>query len=119
MLDGIDNNTKIVDLQNSSPVVIQPSVDALQEFRIETNNYSAQYGYSAGAVVNATIKSGTNQIHGDAFEFLRNSEADARNFFLPARSKHLSTSAINLVERSVVPSKEIRYFYSAAMKALG
>lgn len=84
MLDGIDNNTKIVDLQNSSPVVIQPSVDALQEFRIETNNYSAQYGYSAGAVVNATIKSGTNQLHGDGFEFLRNSEADARNYFLPA-----------------------------------
>ena len=83
MLDGIDNNTKIVDLQNSSPVVIQPSVDALQEFRIETNNYSAQYGYSAGAVVNATIKSGTNAIHGDAFEFIRNSDVDARNFFLP------------------------------------
>lgn len=86
MLDGIDNNTKIVDLQNSSPVVIQPSVDALQEFRIETNNYSAQYGYSAGAVVNATIKSGTNGFHGDAFEFLRNGEVDARNFFLPASS---------------------------------
>jgi hypothetical protein len=83
MLDGIDNNTKIADLQNGSPVVIQPSVDALQEFRIETNNYSAQYGYSAGAVVNATIKSGTNQFHGDAFEFLRNSDVDAKNFFLP------------------------------------
>ena len=55
MLDGVDNNAKIVDQQNSSPVVIQPSVDALQEFRVETNNYSAEYGYSAGAVVNATI----------------------------------------------------------------
>ncbi len=86
MLDGIDNNTKIVDLQNSSPVVIQPSVDALQEFRIETNNYSAQYGYSAGAVVNATIKSGTNAVHGDAFEFLRNSAVEARNYFLPVTS---------------------------------
>ena len=84
MLDGIDNNTKIVDLQNGSPVVIQPSVDALREFRIETNNYSAQYGYSAGAVVNATLKSGTNQFHGDAFEFIRNSAVDARNFFLPS-----------------------------------
>jgi hypothetical protein len=81
LLDGVDNNAKIVDQQNSSPVVIQPSVDALQEFKVETNNYSAEYGYSAGAVVNASIKSGTNQLHGDAFEFLRNDYLDARNFF--------------------------------------
>jgi hypothetical protein len=52
-LDGADNNARIVDQQNSSPVVIQPSIDALEEFRVETNNYSAEYGYSAGAVVNA------------------------------------------------------------------
>ncbi len=81
MLDGVDNNAKIVDQQNSSPVVIQPSVDALQEFRVETNNYSAEYGYSAGAVVNATIKSGTNAFHGTVFEFLRNDVLDARNYF--------------------------------------
>ncbi len=88
MLDGVDNNAKIVDQQNSSPVVIQPSVDALQEFRVETNNYSAEYGYSAGAVVNATIKSGTNALHGTAFEFLRNDALDARNYFAnPAARK--------------------------------
>jgi len=84
MLDGVDNNAKIVDQQNSSPVVIQPSVDAIQEFRVETNNYSAQYGYSAGAVVNAIVKSGTNAIHGGAFEFARNSALDARNYFATA-----------------------------------
>src|SRR5689334_4182856 len=84
MLDGVDNNAKIVDQQNSSPVVIQPSVDSIQEFRVETNNYSAEYGYSAGGVVNAIVKSGTNQLHGDAFEFLRNSALDARNYFATA-----------------------------------
>ncbi len=81
LLDGVDNNAKVVDQQNSSPVVVQPSVDAVQEFKVETNNYSAQYGYSAGAVVNATIKGGTNQLHGGVFEFLRNDLFDARNYF--------------------------------------
>lgn len=80
-LDGVDNNAKIVDQQNSSPVVIQPSVDAVQEFRVETNNYSAEYGYSAGAVVNATIKGGTNNLHGSLFEFARNNAFDAQNYF--------------------------------------
>ena len=88
LLDGVDNNSKVVDQQNSSPVVVQPSVDAIQEFKVETNNYSAEYGYSAGAVVNATIKGGTNQIHGDAFEFLRNDKMDARDYFSnPAAAK--------------------------------
>ena len=81
LLDGVDNNSKVVDQQNSSPVVVQPSVDAVQEFKVETNNYSAEYGYSAGAVVNASIKGGTNQFHGGVFEFVRNDRFDARNYF--------------------------------------
>ncbi len=88
LLDGVDNNSKVVDQQNSSPVVVQPSVDAIQEFKVETNNYSAEYGYSAGAVVNATIKGGTNRLHGDLFEFVRNDVFDARNYFSnPAAAK--------------------------------
>jgi hypothetical protein len=84
ILDGVDNNAKIVDQSNNTNVVIQPSVDALMEFKVETNTYSAEYGHSAGAVVNATIRSGTNKVHGTVFEFLRNDKVDGRSFYLPA-----------------------------------
>jgi hypothetical protein len=91
MLDGVDNNARIVDQQNSSNVVSQPSVDALAEFSIQTNNFSAEYGQAAGAVVNATIKSGTNNIRGILFEFLRNDAFDARDPFAPpAQGKELN-----------------------------
>jgi hypothetical protein len=66
-----------------SYVNIFPSIDAIQEFKVQTGNFSAEYGGNAGANVNIQIKSGTNQFHGDAFEFLRNDDLDARNYFLP------------------------------------
>jgi hypothetical protein len=81
MLDGVDNNARIVDQQNSANVVSQPSVDALSEFSIQTNNFSAEYGQAAGAVINATIRSGTNSLRGVGFEFVRNDAFDARNLF--------------------------------------
>jgi hypothetical protein len=91
MLDGVDNNSRIVDQQNSSNVVSQPSVDALAEFSIQTNNFSAEYGQAAGAVINATIRSGTNTIRGVAFEFLRDDAFDARNpFAAPSEDKRLN-----------------------------
>lgn len=80
-LDGIDNNSGSTNLQESSVQVIQPPPDALQEFRIQTRTYSAEFGTSAGAVINASIKSGTNQFHGDVWEFLRNSSLDANSYF--------------------------------------
>ncbi|MDZ4802922.1 MAG: TonB-dependent receptor [Bryobacteraceae bacterium] len=82
LLDGIDNNT----VHNNgnigrNGIAYTPSVDAVEEFKVKTNNFSAEFGRSAGAIVSATIKSGTNQFRGSAWEFLRNEKLDANNFF--------------------------------------
>ena len=81
LLDGMDNNTNLVDFLNGTAYVVRPPVDAIQEFKVETNDYSAETGRAAGAVLNATIKAGTNQFHGSAWEFVRNDMFDAANFF--------------------------------------
>ncbi len=81
LLDGIDNNANLGDVLNGAAYVVQPSVDAIAEFKVETNSYSAEFGRGNGAIMNAVIKSGTNQIHGDVWEFLRNEKLDAANAF--------------------------------------
>jgi hypothetical protein len=81
LLDGIDNNSNAVDFLNGTNYVILPPVDAIQEFKVQTADFSAELGRSAGAVLNATIKSGTNQIHGAAWEFFRNDKLDAADYF--------------------------------------
>src|ERR1700674_4940384 len=75
LLDGLDNNEF-----GNGTVVIQPPPDSLQEFRVEENSMSAEYG-RGGAMVSLVLRSGTNQLHGAACEFLRNDRLDARNFF--------------------------------------
>ena len=86
-LDGVDNNAYGTSNQGFSNQVVQISPDAVQEFRIETNNFSAEYGRAGGAVINATIRSGTNEFHGSAWEFLRNTELNAVGFFKPTRNQ--------------------------------
>ncbi len=81
LLDGIDNNVQLVDFLNGTHFVVRPPVDAIAEFKIQTNSFSAEFGRSAGAVLNATIKSGTNNFHGALWEFFRNDKLDAANFF--------------------------------------
>ena len=76
ILDGIDNNSN-----DNGDVAVLSSVDAIAEFKIQTSNYSPEFGRSGGAVINASTKSGTNSFHGSAWEFLRNDSFDARGFF--------------------------------------
>jgi hypothetical protein len=81
LLDGVDNTSYSNSFRGGNMQVVQPSVDALQEFKIQTNAYSAEFGRSAGALINAVTKSGTNTFHGSLYEFHRNRALDATNFF--------------------------------------
>jgi hypothetical protein len=81
LLDGVDNISYSNSFRGENVQLVQPSIEALQEFKIQTNAYSAEYGRSSGAVVNATIKSGTNRLRGSVYEFFRNDKLDAANFF--------------------------------------
>ncbi|MGB7282036.1 MAG: carboxypeptidase-like regulatory domain-containing protein, partial [Candidatus Acidiferrum sp.] len=79
LINGINLNDPV---QNQ--VTFQPPIDTLAEYKIDNSTFPAQYGRNAGAVVNLATRSGTNEYHGEAFEFFRNNDLDARNFFNPA-----------------------------------
>jgi Carboxypeptidase regulatory-like domain/TonB dependent receptor len=79
LINGTDNNDFL-----GNNAVVDPNPDAVAEFKILTNNYTAEFGRTAGGIVNQVIKSGTNQYHGDIFEFFRNEVLNARNYFLPS-----------------------------------
>ena len=81
ILDGVDNNSQVVGMQDRKAQVLVPNLDAVQEFQVQTSNYTAEFGRGAGAVINVSIKSGTNALHGTAHEFLRNDTFDARDAF--------------------------------------
>ncbi|MCC6586398.1 MAG: carboxypeptidase regulatory-like domain-containing protein [Bryobacterales bacterium] len=84
LIDGADNNSFVV----GGGAQAHPPVDSLQEFKVQSNNYGADTGRLGGAVVNATIKSGTNSLHGSLYDFVRNRELNARNYFTaPTASK--------------------------------
>lgn len=80
ILDGVDNNANVVDFYNGASYVVNPPPDALAEFKVQTSDYSAEFGHSAGAVINASIKSGTNNFHGSAWEYVRNTDLDAKDW---------------------------------------
>jgi hypothetical protein len=76
LLEGVDNNDPYI-----NQYVALPSIDAIQEFKVQSSDYAAEFGRSGGAQVNVILKSGSNQFHGGLFEFLRNRNLDAKNFF--------------------------------------
>ncbi|HET7206881.1 MAG TPA: carboxypeptidase regulatory-like domain-containing protein, partial [Terriglobales bacterium] len=82
LIDGVDNNDFL-----GNNAAVDPNPDAVQEFRILTNNYGAEYGRTSGGIVNQVIRSGTNSFHGNIFEFLRNEDLNARNYFQPTRTR--------------------------------
>jgi hypothetical protein len=77
LIDGSDNNDFL-----GNNMVVDPNPDAVAEFKILTNNYEAEYGRTSGGIINQVIKSGTNNVHGSVFEFLRNTKLDASDYFL-------------------------------------
>lgn len=80
LLDGIDNNQGTTNAQALSAQVVQPNPDSIAEFKVQTNSFSAEFGRSAGGVVNVSLKSGTNQVHGSAWYFNRNAALAARGW---------------------------------------
>ncbi|MBP6715696.1 MAG: carboxypeptidase regulatory-like domain-containing protein, partial [Acidobacteria bacterium] len=83
LIDGVDNNAYGTSNQGFSNQVMQPAPDAVDEFRVVTNNQSAEYGRAAGATVNVAYRSGTNQLHGSGWEFYRDTKLNAETFFKP------------------------------------
>jgi hypothetical protein len=81
LLDGVDNNSISENVQELTTQVSRPSIDAIQEFKVVTTPYSAEYGRAPGAAISVTTKSGTNEIHGTVYDYFRNEGLDANNFF--------------------------------------
>jgi len=81
LLDGGLNESFIRGIDNHQRDAMRPSLEAIEEFKVQTSNYSAEYGNSAGGIVTVVTKSGTNKIHGSAFDFLRNADIAAKDFF--------------------------------------
>ncbi len=96
-------------------VQTQPNLDAVQEFKVQTNGLSAEFGRTAGGVVNATLKSGTNRYHGNLFEFLRNDNLNARNFFANTVPKQARNQFGGMIGG---PIRKDRTFFFAAYEGL-
>ncbi len=120
LLDGSNNIQSYI-----GEVAINPGVDAVEEFKVQSGSLSAEYGFSAGGVINMVTKSGTNQFHGTAYEFLRNDKVDARNTFAatkpPFRYNQFGASAGGRVirDKTFFFGNWERYYYRRAAAQVG
>ncbi|MGH9450944.1 MAG: carboxypeptidase regulatory-like domain-containing protein [Terriglobia bacterium] len=100
MVDGVHNTEPL-----NAFISITPPLDAIQEFKVETSDPSAEYGSFGGAIVNLVIKSGTNQLHGDVFDFLRNDALNARDFFAQSKSPYKSNQFGGAIGGPIIKNK--------------
>ena len=109
LLDGIDNNTSNVDFLSGVAYVVKPPIDAVDEIKVLTSSFSAEYGRAGGAVLNTTLKSGTNKLRGTVWEFNRNDGLNANDFFANraglAKGEYLSNQFGLTGGGPIVPSK--------------
>jgi hypothetical protein len=98
------NGGDVKEMMNGGTSIV-PNLDSISEFRILTNNFDAEYGNYSGGVINVVTKSGANQVHGSAFEFLRNTDLDAKNFFSPTRGVFQQNQFGGTVGGPIVKSK--------------
>ena len=87
LLDGMDNNAQGVSNQGFSNQIIQPSQNSISQFQVVTNNQSAEYGRSAGGTINVAFKSGSNDLHGEVYEYFRNTNLNANGYFVSPTGK--------------------------------
>lgn len=120
LIDGSDNNDFL-----GNNMVVDPNPDAVAEFKILTNNYEAEYGRTSGGVVNQVIKSGTNNVHGSLFEFFRNTDLDASDYFLTTQnpngtfSHHVPDFKRNAFGGTIgLPIKKNKAFFFASYQGI-
>jgi hypothetical protein len=92
VLDGVDNNSNMQDFLNGATYSVRPPPEALEEFKVQTSDFGAEYGRATGAAVNASIKSGTNSIHGGLWEYFRSDRLTAKNYNFNAPTPEPSTA---------------------------
>ncbi len=107
LLDGVDNNERL-----TLAITLRPSVEAVREFKIQTNLFSAEQGRNPGATVNVVTKSGSNEIHGAAYDFLRNDNLDAKNYFTAptARKPQLAQNQFGAAIGGPIIKNKLFYF---------
>ena len=95
LLDGQDNNNQQISTGHSNQKeVLKPSIDAIQEFKVVTNGYAAEYGRSSSGVISVSLKSGSNRLSGAVYEYFRHDAMDARNFFATEKPPSSATSSV-------------------------